>query len=112
MYSDKLYSTSWTHHEVYAGPNGRKKVRQCLICLMERDDLEERLNEIHCPVLILHGTNDNIYTISLAKKMQQDIKNSHLEIIEGGYHFLSVFNRKEVNQLINDFIINHNKNSK
>lgn len=38
----------------YAGNEGRKILRQCSICLLERDGFESRLKEITCPTLIIH----------------------------------------------------------
>ena len=38
----------------YAGDEGRKILRQCTICLLERDGFESRLKEIVCPTLIIH----------------------------------------------------------
>jgi pimeloyl-ACP methyl ester carboxylesterase len=76
-----LFSYMKTHRQVYDGSNGRKKFPQCAVCLMDRDGLDERLKEIHCPVLIIHGTSDNVYSVPLAKKMQQDFSNADLEII-------------------------------
>lgn len=46
----------WTEviKQVYAGDEGRKKLKQCTICLLERDDFGPKLKEIKCPTLVLH----------------------------------------------------------
>jgi pimeloyl-ACP methyl ester carboxylesterase len=72
------------HCQVYSDSNGRKKLRQCVICLAERDGLDERLKKIQCPVLIIHGTNDHFVSVALVKKMHKTFTNVHLEIIDNG----------------------------
>jgi abhydrolase domain-containing protein 6 len=47
--------------------------------------LEDRLGKITAPTLIIWGKNDRIFPVSSAEVFRQGVRNSRLEIIDGGH---------------------------
>ena len=85
----------------YKGDEGRRRIRMCAINLRDRDGLYGRLDYVTCPVLWIHGTADKVYSIANAKNgiaRFTKSKDAQLKIVEGGNHFLSATNPKEVNE--------------
>ncbi|CCG81352.1 putative Alpha/beta hydrolase [Taphrina deformans PYCC 5710] len=71
----------------HAGPQGYDPA---LNCLCERDSLLERLPEITASTLVLHGTNDKVYSVDLARSWSARLGNlSQFVVVDGGYHYLS-----------------------
>jgi pimeloyl-ACP methyl ester carboxylesterase len=71
----------------HAGSKGYDAVMRCL---SERDSVLDRLDEIKIPVLVMHGTQDLIYTVSQAKDWAAKLPNVwQFRVVEGGYHYLS-----------------------
>ncbi|KAF2088461.1 putative alpha/beta hydrolase [Saccharata proteae CBS 121410] len=94
-------SAFWTQtlKTVYQGDLGRKKARMAVICLLERDGLHLRLQDIKCPVYWLQGSKDMPFGTELPKEEIRLFTNSpeaKLEIVEGGAHYLNATNPKEV----------------
>lgn len=87
-----------------------------LDCLIYRDDLTERLKEIRCPTLIMHGTDDIIYDVKLAKELNNkliNVKKLKCIIVKNGNHYLSYSNPDTINEeMINFLKINNSINSK
>ncbi|KAI1779431.1 putative alpha/beta hydrolase [Hypoxylon cercidicola] len=101
----------WTEQlrRTYSGDEGRKKIRMATICLTERDGLLYRLGDIKCPVHWLQGTNDAIYSTVIAKEqieMFTGSRDAKIDIVEGGAHFLSATNPKEVEEAILGMVAN------
>lgn len=48
----------------YQGHDGRRRARMAAINLRERDGLHSRLADVKCPVLWMHGTSDQVYSVS------------------------------------------------
>lgn len=91
----------------YAGDSGRERLRICSINLRDRDSLLARLNGVTCPVLWIHGTADSVYSVANAEDgiaRFTGAKDTQLKVIEGGQHFLSASDPKEVNAAAVDFI--------
>ncbi|KAI9877990.1 MAG: hypothetical protein M1830_002222 [Pleopsidium flavum] len=96
-----------TQKEIYRGDEGRKRIRMAAINLLERDGLHSRLQDVTCPVLWLHGSNDIPFDVRLPKeeiKMFVNAADAKLHIVEGGAHYLSATHPKEVNQALIDFV--------
>lgn len=71
----------------HAGIEGYGPASQCLC---DRDSLMNRLGEIACPVLIMHGTKDTVYTVASAEAWAPRLKNLYRFVtVEGGWHYLS-----------------------
>ncbi|KAJ6637506.1 putative aminoacrylate hydrolase RutD, partial [Pseudolycoriella hygida] len=91
----------------YQGDDGRRRARMAAINLRERDGLHGRLFDIKCPVLWLHGTADPVYSVRNAEqeiKLFKNAKSAELVIVEGGEHFLSASNQKEVDDALIEFV--------
>ncbi|CCE26580.1 hypothetical protein E4U09_004359 [Claviceps aff. purpurea] len=88
---------------VYRGDEGRRKLRMALACLLERDGLLFRLRDIKCPVHWLQGTEDPVFGTVLPKdhiKLFTAATEATLTMVEGGCHYLSATNPKEVNEAL------------
>ncbi|EMT60777.1 hypothetical protein FOC4_g10012057 [Fusarium odoratissimum] len=92
-----------TLKQVYRGDEGRKKLRIAVVNLFERDGLLLRLRDVKCPVYWLQGTADPVFG---TKHPAEHIKlftsspEATLEFVEGGGHYLSATNPKEINEAI------------
>ncbi|GHF83538.1 pimeloyl-ACP methyl ester carboxylesterase [Amycolatopsis bartoniae] len=96
-----------TYRRNYAGDAGRHRLRLCTINLRDRDGLHGRLDEVRPPVLWLHGTADQVYSIANAEeeiKLLTRSADAHLEVIDGGHHFLSASKPDQVNAAAAKFI--------
>lgn len=97
--------------KVYSGEAGKKKLRQAVINLRERDGLHGRLSEIKAPVLWIHGDEDTVFSV---KNAQEEIKlftnsvKAEVKVIAGGQHITGWTNAKEVNHEIAAFITEYN----
>lgn len=91
----------------YAGDAGRHRLRLSTVNLRDRDGLHGRLDEVRCPILWLHGTADQVYSVANAQEeigMFTNSPEARLEIIEGGQHFLSASHPAEVDSAAIDFV--------
>ncbi|BCR83040.1 alpha/beta fold hydrolase [Aspergillus chevalieri] len=96
-----------TIRENYQGDDGRRRLRMSAINLRDRDGLYSRLFDVRCPVLWLHGTKDVVYSLANAQREIGLFVNSpdaKLVPVEGGAHFLSASNPKEVDAEILGFV--------
>ncbi|MFI2241490.1 alpha/beta fold hydrolase [Streptomyces chrestomyceticus] len=91
----------------YAGDAGRRRLRLSTVNLRDRDGLHGRLDDVRCPVLWLHGTADQVYSVANAQeeiRMFTRSPEARLEIVEGGQHFLSASHPAEVDSAAVDFV--------
>ncbi|WP_405164603.1 alpha/beta hydrolase [Nocardia sp. NBC_01499] len=75
--------------------------------LRDRDGLHGRLDDVRCPVLWLHGTADQVYSVENAKekiRMFTRSPEARLAVVEGGQHFLSASNPAEVDDAALEFV--------
>lgn len=98
---DDEFRAFWrrTYRETYTGDDGRHRLRVCTVNLRDRDGLHGRLDEVRCPVLWLHGTDDTVYSVANAEDgigRFTRAPHAELEIVQGGQHFLSASNPEEV----------------
>lgn len=76
--------------------------------LVGRDSLVERLAEITCPTLVLHGSADAAYPVAHAQQIAEGVPGAEpLVLIEGGGHFLSLTDADEVNPALRAFLLRH-----
>ena len=74
-------------------------------CLMHRDDITDRLQEITCPTLIVHGTADASIPMEKAEILRDKISGSTtLVAIEGGPHAANMTHSEPVNAAILQFL--------
>ncbi len=91
----------------YAGDAGRHRLRVSTVNLRDRDGLHGRLDEVRCPVLWLHGSADQVYSVANAEEEMRMFTRSpeaRLEVIEGGQHFLSASKPEDVDSAAVEFV--------
>ncbi|KAG9504776.1 hypothetical protein J7337_004754 [Fusarium musae] len=92
-----------TLKQVYRGDEGRKKLRIAVVNLFERDGLLLRLRDVKCPVYWLQGTADPVFGTTVPAehiKLFTSSPEATLDFVEGGGHYLSATNPKEINEAI------------
>lgn len=96
--------------EVYAGDEGRRKLRMAVMCLLSRDSLLVRLGDVKCPVYWLQGTEDTPYGSQIQSEhieMFTTSRERQLTIVEGGAHYFNATNVKETNKAILEMVRKH-----
>jgi 3-oxoadipate enol-lactonase len=74
-------------------------------CLFERDDITERLGEIDCPALVIHGTADMSIEMQLAEQLCAGLSGcSGVVRIEGGPHASNLTHPAEANTALLGFL--------
>ena len=74
-------------------------------CLFERDDITDRLGEIDCPALVVHGTADISIEMPLAEQLSAGLSGSDGVVrIEGGTHAANLTHPDEVNGPLLEFL--------
>ena len=69
-----------------------------------RDDISDRMGEIKCPALFVHGTADQAFPVAFAEEMSEMVADSRGVVkIEGGPHCLGLSYPAEVNAAITEF---------
>jgi pimeloyl-ACP methyl ester carboxylesterase len=74
-------------------------------CLLGRDDITDRLGEITCPALVVHGTNDTAIEMPLAEVLAAGLTGSGPVIpISGAAHAANLTHPEPVNAAIVSFL--------
>lgn len=73
-------------------------------CLMTRDDITDRLGEITCPALVVHGTEDTAITLDRAHALAAGLPGAGAVVEVAGAHAASLTNPVPVNAAIVDFL--------
>jgi pimeloyl-ACP methyl ester carboxylesterase len=74
-------------------------------CLMHRDDITDRLGEIKCPALIVHGTDDVAIPMEKAEILRDGLGGAaSLVSIDGGPHAANMTHPEPVNTAIVQFL--------
>lgn len=68
-----------------------------------RQDLTEELKKINTPTLVIWGSLDSYVPLSSGKKIASLIKNSRLEIIDGGKHGLHLQMPEKLYEIVKNF---------
>jgi len=83
----------------------RETMGHAFRCLIDRDDITERIGEITCPVLILHGTADAAIPMAKAEILQAGLAGpATLVQVEGGTHAANLSNPDQVNVAMLEFL--------
>ncbi len=77
-----------------------------LAALKSRQDSRPLLGSIKCPVLVLHGSEDQIVPLQEAEEMQAAVPNSKFHQIPGAGHLLNLEHPAHFNQALQDFLQN------
>jgi pimeloyl-ACP methyl ester carboxylesterase len=76
--------------------------------LVGRESLLDRLAEVTCPVLVLHGTADGAYPVTHAEQVVAGVPHAEpLVVVDGGAHFLSLTDAAEVDPALRAFLLRH-----
>ncbi|GAB3145421.1 3-oxoadipate enol-lactonase [Amycolatopsis stemonae] len=79
-----------------------------MTALVERDSVLERVGEIACPALVLHGSADLAYPVERAAELAAALPAAEpLVVVDGGAHFLSYTHPEEVNPALGKFLTAH-----
>jgi 3-oxoadipate enol-lactonase len=74
-------------------------------CLLDRDDITDRLGEINCPTLIVHGTADAAIPLAGAETLRAGLAGPvTLVTVDGGTHAANMSHPDVVNAAITDFL--------
>lgn len=74
-------------------------------CLVQRDDITDRIAEITVPALIIHGTADLAIPIAKGEQLRDGLGgSSELVVVEGGPHAANITHPDEVNGAILRFL--------
>lgn len=74
-------------------------------CLMHRDDITDRLGEITCPALIIHGDADVAIPLAKAEQLRDKIAGrTELVVVSGGPHAANMTHPGPVNEAILRFL--------
>ncbi len=74
-------------------------------CLFERDDITDRLGEIGCPALVIHGTADISIEMELAEQLCAGLSGcAGVTRIEGGTHASNLTHPAEANAALLEFL--------
>lgn len=83
----------------------REELRLAFRCLLDRDDITDRLGEISCPALILHGTADAAIPMAKAEAVQAGLAGpATLVQVDGGSHAANLSNPDQVNVAMLEFL--------
>lgn len=73
-------------------------------CLLGRDDITDRLGEITCPALVVHGTDDTAITMDKAEALAAGLVGCGGVVKVGGAHAANLTNPEPVNAAILEFL--------
>lgn len=91
----------------YAGDDGRRRARMAAINLRDRDGLHGRVGDVACPILWMHGTADQVYSVKNAEEEIQlfaGSRDARVQVVDGGAHFLSFSHPEAVDQAVLEFV--------
>jgi pimeloyl-ACP methyl ester carboxylesterase len=72
--------------------------------LMTRDDITDRLGEITCPALVVHGTDDTAIPMDRAEALAAGLSGAGAVVAVGGAHAANMTNPEPVNAAIVEFL--------
>lgn len=73
-------------------------------CLRTRDDITDRLGEIRCPALVVHGTEDTAIAMDRAEIMAAGLPGANDVVKVSGAHAANLTNPAPVNEAIVSFL--------
>lgn len=80
-------------------------IRYAADCILNRDDVTDRLGDIHCPAAIIHGSADQAIPVSEAQRLHDCMAGeSTLTVIEGAAHAASLTHPVQANAAIAELL--------
>jgi 3-oxoadipate enol-lactonase len=81
-------------------------LEQAGACLLERDDITDRLGEITCPALVIHGTSDTAISMERAEALAAGLPGSGEVVAVPGAHSSNLTHPEPCNEAIAGFLAN------
>ncbi|HEY1968447.1 MAG TPA: alpha/beta hydrolase [Pseudonocardia sp.] len=86
-----------------------ERFSRILDTLVRREGLLDRLGQLRCPVLVMHGSADAAYPVCRGAEIAEGApKAESLVVVDGGAHFLSLTDAHAVNPHLRKFLAEHN----
>lgn len=82
----------------------REPMLQAGACLLGRDDITDRLGEITCPALVVHGTEDTAIEMDRAEALAAGLRGCSGVVKVSGAHAANLTNPQPVNAALLDFL--------
>lgn len=83
----------------------KHRTPQVVHTLLEREDLTDRLSEITCPALVVHGDQDAAIPLALGQALATGLPGARpLVVVEGGGHASNLSHPMVVSAAIRDFL--------
>jgi 3-oxoadipate enol-lactonase len=73
-------------------------------CLLTRDDITDRLGEIGCPALVVHGTEDTAIGMDRAEQLAAGLSGARALVAVSGAHAANMTNPEPVTAAIVEFL--------
>jgi pimeloyl-ACP methyl ester carboxylesterase len=100
-----------SHHDAWISKwqtLSREGLSDAAGALLERDDISDRLSEIRCPALVIHGTADTAITMERAEALAAGLSGAGpVAKIEGAAHAANLTHPEPVNIAISAFLAAH-----
>ena len=98
---------AWHHEnqiEKFVLGTQEKRVINRYFLMIARYQHLETAQQINCPTYLISGAEDELMPAKFARRLHQNIQDSHYYEVEGGQHFLSLFKKEIVNQKLHDWL--------
>jgi len=100
---DPVESPRWIAK--WQGSGRHELVREAGRCLLERESVTERLGEITCPALVIHGSNDSAIELEKAEEMSVGLPGSTgVVVVDGAAHASNLTHPEPVNAALLPFL--------
>ncbi len=63
---------------------------------MDGFDVRDRLASISVPTIVLHGTDDSFFPLTVARRLTNGLANAELQVVKGAAHLLPLTHGEEV----------------
>ena len=73
-------------------------------CLLDRDDITDRLGEIGVPALVVHGDADAAIPLELGQVLADSIPTATIAVMPGGSHAANMTHPTQTNEAIASFL--------
>jgi 3-oxoadipate enol-lactonase len=95
----------WAEQYAQWAPDRLAQLTWPFRCLMDRDDITDRLSEISCPALVVHGSHDAAIPLARAEQMRDGLAGPvTFAVIDGAPHASNVTHADAVNTAIVNFL--------
>lgn len=74
-------------------------------CLLDRDDISDRIGEISAPTLVIHGDADLAIPLEIGRSLAESIPGAELVAMPGGSHASNLTNPEECTAAIEAFLV-------